>query len=208
MRILFCLLFGYFVGSLNPAAWVASKTNIPLEERGTKNLGASNVFLVVGKKWGMVVLCFDVLKAYFSAFLAEALFPGLPVAGLLAGGGAVVGHVFPFYMGFRGGKGLASFAGMVLSYDPSTFLFLFVLCGSLMLLANYSFVAPLSAGVLFPVLALFRSRDLWVFLICGIAGALVFCKNLKNVRRDLEGDTDKIRDSMKEVFLERQKEET
>ena len=118
------LLIGYLFGGLNPAAMVAAVKKVNLRERGTKNLGATNVTLTVGMRYGVAVMLFDVMKAYISVKLARLLFPKAAAAGLLAGCGAVVGHIYPVYLKFKGGKGLAAFGGMILAMDPVLFLIL------------------------------------------------------------------------------------
>lgn len=198
MKILGSLLLGYLLGSVNPAAILSAVKDANLRNRGTKNLGASNVLLVMGKKYGVLVMLFDIAKSWFSAKLAKWLFPQLALAGLLASLGAVIGHVFPFYMHFRGGKGLAAFGGMVLAYDLPMFLFLLTVCLLLMLLVNHSYAMPMSAAVLFPILALLHSQSLWVFLLTAAASAIIIVKHWSNIEKGKSGQEKPIRDFIKE----------
>lgn len=185
---------GYLFGVLSPAALLSRLKHQDLREKGTKNLGASNVMLVLGKGYGVIVMLFDILKAFVAAKLAKLLFPKLVVAGLLAGLGAVIGHVYPFYMGFKGGKGLAAFGGMVLAFNPKLFAFLLTLGVVLMLIVNYSFVVPMSAAVLFPVFAWLQTEDVAVLLIASAASGLVIVKHWGNIGRALQGNDLKIRE--------------
>lgn len=198
MDILICLLCGYLIGSVNPAAMLANRKQVDLRKEGTHNLGASNTLLVMGKKYGILVMVLDILKAFLIYRVMQRLFPRLYIAGLLSGSAAVVGHVFPFHLGFRGGKGLAAFAGLVLAHDPAVFLFLLILGLTLMLLANYSFVMPLSASALFPLLSGIRSQDLWITLLCLAVSALVFVKHWGNMGRALRGEDIRIREYIKQ----------
>lgn len=100
MKYLISLLLCYGLGSLNPAALLSKVKKQDLRTQGTHNLGASNTMLVMGKKWGALVMLFDIFKAFFSVKLAKWLFPQLYAVALVAGLGAVLGHVFPFYLGF------------------------------------------------------------------------------------------------------------
>jgi len=204
MDILICLLVGYFFGSLNPAALLGSRKGIDLRQEGTQNLGASNALLTMGKKQGILVMLFDILKAYLPYKMMQMLFPKLYVAGLLTGGAAVVGHIFPFYLGFRGGKGLASFAGFVLAFNPKIFLFLLILGGTLMLLVNYSFIMPFSASSLFPLLAGAHSKDLFITILSLAVSGLVLYKHWGNLGRALRGEDIKIRSYIKESFFEKE----
>ena len=204
MDILICLLVGYFFGSLSPAAFLGSRNGVDLRQEGTGNLGASNTLLILGKKQGVFVMLFDILKAYLPYKVMQMLFPKLYVAGLLTGGAAVVGHIFPFYLGFRGGKGLASFAGFALAYNPRIFFFLLLLGGTLMLLVNYSFIMPFSVSMLFPLLTGVHSKDLCITLICLCVSGLVLYKHWGNLGRALRGEEIKIRSYIKESLFEKE----
>lgn len=201
MEIILCLCLGYLMGCLNPAALVGKLKSIDLRQLGTKNLGASNVLLCVGKLSGLIVMVLDIAKGYFSVKLARALFPLLSVAGLVAGIGAILGHVFPFYLQFRGGKGLAAFAGLVLAYDPWIFLILLAISVIAVLIVNYAYAMPMSGGFLFPVLAWLRSKSLTVLLLSAISGALVIVKHWGNIARAHSGGEMPIRQYLKENFF-------
>ena len=201
MEIAFSLIIGYLLGSLNPAALLSKLKNINFREQGTRNLGASNTLLILGKKYGALVMLFDIIKAVIAANLAKWLFPKLALASLLAGCAAVVGHIFPFYLGFRGGKGLAAFGGLVLAYDPAMFLFLLVLGIVLMLIVNYSFILPMSAAFLFPFLALYKSQQVEVFLLTLAASVLVIIKHWSNIGKARRGEEMKIREFIKEKLF-------
>lgn len=200
MNIILCLLLGYGLGCLSPAALMGKLKNIDLRKVGTKNLGASNVLLSIGKMSGAIVMALDIAKGYISVKLARALFPLLSVAGLVAGIGAVLGHVFPFYLHFRGGKGLAAFGGLVLAHDPWIFLILLVIGILAMLIVNYTYAMPMSAGFLFPVLAWLRSRSVVVLTLSAFAGALVIVKHWSNIARAHSGGEMTIRQYLKENF--------
>lgn len=203
MKNLICLLIGYLMGSVNPAALISKIKKEDLREKGTGNLGASNTMLVFGKKLGVFVMVFDIAKAWCASKLAQWLFPQLRLAVLIAGLGAVLGHVFPFYMHFSGGKGLAAFGGMVLAYSPWMFLCLLLLGGVLMLVVNYSAVMPLSAGVLFPVLTLLLTRDPGAFAVALAAGVLIIVKHAGNLVKGRNGKDIDIRQFIREEIFHR-----
>lgn len=104
MAVVCSIIIGYLLGCISPAALVSKIKNKDLRKSGTGNLGATNTLLVFGKSWGVCVMLFDVAKAFTACKLARWLFPSLPIAGMLAGSAAVAGHIYPFYMKFRGGK--------------------------------------------------------------------------------------------------------
>lgn len=193
MNYFLSLLLGYGVGCLNPAALLSKIKKQDLRKQGTHNLGASNTLLVMGKKWGALVMLFDVFKSFFSAKLAKWLFPQLYAVQLVAGLGAILGHIFPFYLGFRGGKGLAAFGGMVLAYDPVLFCVLLPIGLAMMLLFNCSVAMPMSAAPLFAVLAGIRSQSLVVFGLAAISAALIVVKHWSNIDKARSGKDVKIR---------------
>lgn len=201
MEIVVCLLVGYLLGCLHPAALLSKLKHIDLKKVGTKNLGASNALIVLGKGSGAFVMIFDILKAVMAAKIVKWLFPKLLIAGLLAGLGAIIGHVFPFYLHFDGGKGLAAFGGMVLAYKPALFALLLSLGVTLMLLVNYSFVVPMSAAILFPILVWLESGSVTEVLICACAGAIVIVKHWSNIGKALRGEDLKIRELIKNKLV-------
>jgi len=201
MDYFFCALLGYLLGSLSPAALVSRATHTNLRTSGTGNLGATNTMLVLGKGFGAAVMLFDIAKGCCAALLGQALFPGLKLATLTAGGAAVVGHVFPFYMKFRGGKGLAAFGGMVLAFDWMIFLGLLVLGVGLMFLIGYSVALPVSASLLFPVLAGLKTRSFAVFLLSGAISALLLWKHWENIRWVLEGKERKVSEYIRKYIF-------
>lgn len=192
-------LIGYLIGSLSPSALLAKIKKQNLKEQGTGNLGATNTMLILGKSYGAFVMLFDIFKAFAASRIAAALFPELKLAGLLSGVFSVVGHVFPFYLKFRGGKGLAAFGGMILAFDPLMFLLLLALTLTLMFVFNYGVAMPFSAAILFPVLALLSTKNLAVFALALAAGLLLVFKHLPNLKRALKKEDKTVRDYMKKL---------
>lgn len=194
MRFLLSLALGYLLGAVNPAAILGKLKNLNLRELGSKNLGASNAMLTMGKGYGMLVMILDIGKAYVSAVIAQWMFPKLAVAGMTAALGAILGHIYPWYLNFRGGKGLAAFGGMVLYYRPWIFAALLTLVCILMLIVNYSYVAPMTAAALFPILVILSGADLMIIAIAITASVLIAVKHWSNIARAKRGDEVKIRD--------------
>lgn len=192
---------GYLLGSLSPAALLSKLKNKSLRTHGTGNLGATNTMLVFGKGYGALVMLFDITKAFTAVKLAQALYPALFIAGLLAGSAAVVGHIFPFYLKFKGGKGLASFGGLILGVDPFLFLILLTIALTLMFVINYSVAMPLSAAILFPILYGIHSGSPAAFLIAAALSVLIIVKHIDNIHRVRRGEDAKIREYVKNHLL-------
>lgn len=183
MEVLATLAIGYSLGSLSPAALISKLKNKNLREHGTGNLGASNTLLVFGKALGVFVMIFDIAKAFLAAKLAELLFPKLALSGLIAGFAAIVGHNFPFYLHFKGGKGLAAFGGTVLYYNPLFFLALLVFGLVLMFIFNFSVVMPMSAAVLFPILVYLQSGNWGEVAMAGASSLLIIIMHFSNIEK-------------------------
>lgn len=194
MKIFFSLLIGYLLGAFNPAAILGRIKNLNLRELGSKNLGASNAMLTMGKGYGLLVMVLDIAKSVIAGKIAQWLFPTLKVAGMIACLGAILGHIYPFHLGFKGGKGLAAFGGMVMYYQPWMFAVLLTLVCILMLIVNYSYVAPMTVAVLFPILVAVTSGDFWTILIAVAGSILIAVKHWSNIGRAKRGDEVKIRD--------------
>jgi len=182
------LSLGYLLGCINPAKMISRRKNTNLEEFGTKNLGATNTMLAFGMRYGVFVMVFDILKGFLSVKLAKWLFPKLALAGIFAGCGAVIGHIYPYYLHFRGGKGLAAFGGMVLAVDPVLFLLLLSIGVALGFLTDYAEALPISAALLFPLFTLLHTWDWAAFwLLLGI-GVLIVYKHRENLRKICSGE--------------------
>lgn len=202
MHAILSLGLGYLIGCINPAAWVGKKKNVDLKQEGTGNLGATNTALVLGKKAGYFVLIFDMLKSIFSYKVARLLFPKIAAAaGLLAGIGVLLGHCFPVTMGFVGGKGLASFGGLVLVHDPLLFAILLTLGIIMAFLMNYGVYLAVTATLLFPITSFLRRGDLTDLILTGIAGGLIFLMHIGNLKRAIrQEDPIHTRDGLKKIF--------
>jgi len=188
MHAALCLGFGYLIGCISPSAWVAKKKNVNLKQEGTGNLGATNTTLVLGRGAGLFVLFFDILKSYFAAKTAKLLFPHLAVAGMIAGIGAILGHCFPVFMHFSGGKGLAAFGGLILYYNPWFFLGIIITGILLMTLLNRGVAAPIMGCIVFPILVWLHSHDPADTSLALAASALIFGLHWTNLMKSIHGE--------------------
>lgn len=201
MSAVLSLLMGYLIGCISPAAWVGKKKNVDLKQTGTKNLGATNTALTLGRKAGYFVLVFDMFKSYASYKLAKYLFPHLAVAGIIASIGVILGHAFPVFMHFQGGKSLAAFGGLVLAHDPLLFAILLTLGIVMAFVMNYGVYLAVTATTLFPLLSFLRSGSTAVLGTTAVAGGAVFALHLGNLRRAITGeDPIHTRDGLKRIF--------
>ncbi len=202
---IFSLGLGYLMGCLSPSAWIGRKKHVNLKETGTKNLGATNTALTLGRKAGYFVLFFDMLKSIVSYKLARLLFPQMALMGLVAGIGVIVGHCFPVFLDFDGGMGLAAFGGLVLAHDPLMFAVLLTIGLLVAFLLDYGVYLAISASVLFPIACFLRSGDLRELILAAIAGGIIAFMHRTNLLRAIrQEDPIHVRSGLKKIFGSKQ----
>ena len=187
MDVLLCGVLGYSFGCFNPAQLLASRRGIDIRIEGSKNAGASNVVLLMGKKAGLITAITDILKAYLAAVIAAMLVPACAVAKEVAAIFCVLGHMFPVTMEFKGGKGLACMAGGVLAYNHRLFFLLAVVEITFALLMDYIVAITISLAILLPALYLWTKKNLRVGLLMGLVGGVVLYKHRENIKRIQKG---------------------
>ena len=188
INIILCIFIGYAIGCVNPAVIISKAMHRDLRNEGTGNYGASNVTMVVGRGLGAFVMLFDVAKGAVSYMICAFAFGEDPtVAGLIGGFGAALGHSYPFYNRFRGGKGLACLGGIILYYDWRYFLIALGVEIVVALLSDYICFVPLTAAVGFPISYLIMRRDLVGTLILCVASVVIILRHLENLKRIANG---------------------
>ena len=187
MEYLYCAVIGYLAGCINPSYLISRAKGYDIRKKGSGNAGASNAFIVVGKVIGVFCALFDIAKAYFACLIAASLFPSFPHALAVTGTACIIGHVFPFYMGFKGGKGLACIAGVAIFFDWRIFLAYLAWAVLVVVVTDYvCFVAP-TCSVSFCFVYGFVSGDLVGALIFAVAAVVMTAKHFENFRRIKEG---------------------
>ena len=184
---LFIALAGYLMGSFNLAFFLGKARGFDIRSHGSNNAGASNAAVTMGLKFGVAVAVVDILKSCAAALLAGILFPRLPLAAAVAGVAAVLGHIFPFYLRFKGGKGFASFMGLALALDWRFFLAMAVLAALITLVSDYIVLGTLTTIFTFPLHLLWGGMAVLGVLTVCIASAVILAKHFINIRRILTG---------------------
>lgn len=185
--VFFSVMIGYVLGSISPAYVIASVKKIDLRRKGTHNLGATNVFCTIGKGFGIGVMLFDMFKAFAAVNISNALFDEFIYAGVVSGVSAVLGHIFPFYLRFKGGKGTACLGGMIIGLRCELFIPLLIVSLIIAVIANHLVVAPVFAALVFPLLYSVRCGDITTFILMSIAGASIVLRHRENFRKIKEG---------------------
>lgn len=186
MAYLMGILVGYGLGSINAAYFLARMQGFDIRERGSGNAGASNVVITLGRKKGLLCAAFDLTKAAVSVWLMAWLFPEINTFAVTASA-CILGHIFPFYLGFRGGKGLACLGGAILAFDLRVFVALLVFELFIVVVSRYICFVPITASAVFPIIYGFIYQDMGGAFLLGGVGVVIFCKHLVNLRRIREG---------------------
>ena len=151
LPLLACALIGYSLGCINPAVAVGRLKGYDPKRSGSGNPGASNTVIMAGKRAGLFVALFDILKAAAACRIAAALFPDLRAAAPVAGAASILGHMFPLPLRFRGGKGLACLGGVILAYDVRTLLLMLSLAILIGLITKYVCIVTAAMSAVWPV---------------------------------------------------------
>lgn len=192
-----CAVIGYGFGAFSPSYLISKIKHKDIRKSGTGNLGTTNTFIHFGKGWGCFVLLCDMVKAVVAVRLCIWMFPELAVAGVLAGCMVVIGHIFPFYVRFKGGKGIASFGGFILAMDIRYFFILLLVGCCLALIFNYGCSISFSAAILFPILYAVKVHSMTVFFLLAICSGIIMYKHIDNIKKIKDGKEMKIRTFLK-----------
>ena len=187
------LILGYAFGCFNLSYIISKFKGFDIRKYGSGNAGASNVIIVIGRKIGLFVAVCDIMKAFLAFRLAQYLFPdamagNLNYAGVIAGVGAVFGHILPFYMGFKGGKGLACFGGTVLGIDWRMFVILFLAALLIAIVTDYICFAPITMAFIVPTTVGIVYRTWIPSAIIAVASAALLVKHRQNIARIRSGE--------------------
>ena len=183
---LLTILGAYLLGCSNMALYVSRARGVDLRSGGSGNLGAANTMTLMGWKYAVLVGAHDIGKAVLAVVLARRLFPGAEYVGFVAGVSCVLGHMYPFYLRFRGGKGFASYLGMILALNWR--FALIVMAGVLLLtlITDYIVVGTVFSVVSYPVYTAIRSGWLPMGILC-VATLAILYKHRQNYVRIWNG---------------------
>lgn len=185
---------GYLCGSVSPSWFLARTKGVDIKKSGNGNAGASNAAMVLGVRYGVLIALLDILKALLPALGAGTAWPFPPMmSAAAAGAGAVFGHVMPFWMRSRGGKGFAAYMGMVLALDWRLFLVLLAVGVVLVLVGDKIVFATATFAVGAPVGLACLQAPVYVRLLAGIASFVVLFVHAGNFRRILDGTEPSVR---------------
>ena len=196
MAYVIAALAAYLLGCSNMAVYLAKRKRVDLSG-GSGNPGTSNVTMLMGWKAGIIVGIHDIGKGVIAVILAQIAFPDLPYAGAVAGVACVLGHVFPLFLRFRGGKGFASFLGMTLALNWKLALAILVVVVLVTLITDYIVVGTVTTVVSVPVAMGIMTRSFVLAMILCVATAVILLKHRENYKRIYHGTEIGLRNAAK-----------
>ncbi len=207
MERLLCILIGYVCG-LFQTGYIYGKINkIDIRQHGSGNAGTTNALRVMGKKAGLITLIGDCLKAVLACVIVRLLFADTEIPGkllaLYAGLGVVLGHNFPFYLKFKGGKGIAATAGILASFDIRIGLIMLVIFVATLVISHYVSLSSLvmmasffTVTVLFGVLGILYeapvSMLIEAYVLTFVMAVMAFVRHSQNIVRLKNGNENKL----------------
>lgn len=201
MIVISFLLIAYLLGSFPTAVWIGRAFyNIDVREFGSGNAGATNTFRVLGKKAGIPVLIIDIVKgslavslSFFSGFeLGTTDFITLQMG---LGVAALIGHIFPVFAGFRGGKGVATLLGIVVCISPIACSMALVVFLLVLLLTRYVSVGSMAAGLSFPIIlnVILHNQNITLMVFSILVAVVLIITHRNNISRLLNKQETRIR---------------
>jgi glycerol-3-phosphate acyltransferase PlsY len=187
------IILAYLIGSIPTSVWIGRWFyHVDVRTQGSKNAGATNTIRVLGLKAGLPVLILDVFKGWFAVFIAHffwidtGAFPDLIDFKIMLAIAAVLGHVFPVYAGFKGGKGIATLLGIGIALYPMAALIAILIFTVTLVISGYVSLSSMVASVTFPFVEIFilGNNEFISLVILAIAVAIfVPVTHRKNIKR-------------------------
>lgn len=206
MERIICIVIGYICGLFQTGYLVGKMNHVDIRTQGSGNAGSTNALRVMGLKAGLLTLLGDCMKCVIAVLICRIIFGGnhseeLPLLGLYAGVGATLGHNFPFYLKFQGGKGIAVLAALFITTSPWLTLAGMIVFFGLVAITRYVSVGSLAAALLFPIgVAVLGQNGMFsmtqphlyeMYVLAVFIGALAWWRHRANIVRLLQGTENK-----------------
>ena len=187
MQYILVIALSYLLGCSNMAVYIAAVKKVDLSAGGSGNPGASNAVILMGWGAGVLTALHDIGKSALAVVLARLVFPDLPYIGAAAGVASVLGHIFPFWMKFKGGKGFASYLGMTIALNWKISIVVLLLVVVVTLVTDYIVAATTTTITIVPIWLGVAAHSLTLALILLIATAVIAWKHRDNYVRMYHG---------------------
>jgi glycerol-3-phosphate acyltransferase PlsY len=191
------IIIGYLIGSI-PFGFIAGKIKgVDLRKVGSGNIGATNTFRVLGAKTAIIVFILDLLKGTLSVYIASIMIANPPILTketfiIFAGLAAIAGHMFPVYLGFKGGKGSATSLGVLLGIAPDLFVIAMIYTILAIAVTKYVSVTSITGVLLLSVLMFVFHKPMEYTILTLIVAVLVIIRHIPNIKRLIKGTEPKL----------------
>ncbi|WP_027339180.1 glycerol-3-phosphate 1-O-acyltransferase PlsY [Halonatronum saccharophilum] len=194
MREVMVMLIGYLLGSI-PFALIAVRLvkKVDIRDYGSGNVGATNAFRLMGLSMGILVALLDIGKGFLAVSIAKVFFADQPLILLLAGILSIVGHNWPIFLKFKGGKGVATSVGVLISLVPQVIFIIFLVWLTIILTTQYVSLASIVGAALLPVLIIIFALDAVYLGFAILISIFVIYRHIPNIKRLLAGTENKVK---------------
>ncbi len=190
---LVCIIIGYFLGCFQTAYIIGKKVQkIDIRNYGSGNAGTTNVIRVMGWKVGIITFIGDFLKAVIAVFICKLIFPDCPEAGLYAGLGTIIGHNWPVFLKFKGGKGIAATMGTLLAFDYRLGLICITIMALVLIISRIVSLGSIIMSISIPICLYLFYNDLEITFLGVLFTISAILRHRDNIRRLFKGQETKL----------------
>lgn len=200
IQLFLSALIGYLFGSLNSSLIVGRFYGVDVRKHGSGNAGTSNALRTLGKKAALLVLIGDIVKGILAYIAGYYIFGG-QLGGMLGGTAAILGHVWPIFFGFKGGKGVLTSFAVLMFIDWRIALGLLGVFIIIVFITRFISLGSMIAAALFPVTSIILEKDIGTIVFSGIIAVLIIVKHHANIKRLLGGTEAKLSFKAKKSIL-------
>ena len=187
-------VIAYLIGTVSPSYMVSRKLNKDFRGGGSGNFGASNTAILAGMKWGVIVGLCDILKACIPILVAKFFFSEYVYLQYVVATCVILGHIYPFYLKFKGGKGFATFFGSILGIHWLAFIVIGIIFLVVVFLSDKIVIGTFTTITLFPIYVWLVDKNIWFVAIILVATLVIYCKHIDNIKRLINGEEFGIRE--------------
>lgn len=178
MNYLIVIVICYLIGTINPAV-IACKLikGIDIRDVNTKNAGTSNAVITLGLKYGMIVALCDIFKSLIPVIILIIIFPNNDIIWVVGGLSVIIGHVYPVFLGFKGGKGTATLGGLLFAIEPLYTLILLLIFAVITIKSDFVTIATMVIIVIVPITMYFLDYHIISVILISLYSLLSFYKH-------------------------------
>lgn len=197
MNLIIAIAIGYSLGNIMTAYILGRLRGIDIREEGTKNVGASNAVVVMGWPYGVITWAIDILKAALAVWIVQAIMPDMRDIQVIAGFSAVIGHLYPVILKFKGGKGASSIFGMMLGVNWKVALAMAITLTLITLITDYIALGTIAMFSIVFLYFIFEGYGIIPIMLALAFLLLVIYKHRENIQRIIKGEELGLRETRK-----------